>query len=125
MEAPNPNPFPEFHLNFAEMAKAAAKGLFKLYPDSPEIAYPSDHRQISERGAAAMLDRALGEPTDGEAYEPDLNSYAEVSDSFLELATDRQKEVAHYVQLAKDAKAEQLTFGWDDQGNYFQNGEAL
>lgn len=81
-------------------------GLCSYYPPDAS-GYPSDYPK--QRGAAAMLDRALDEPTDGEAYEPDLNSYAEVADSFLEIAT--AKEVA--------------PFGWDSCGNYFEGDGAL
>ncbi len=44
-------------------------GHFMFGAVNPEVAYPSDHRRIPEpsaTGAAAMLDRSLYEPTDGE-----------------------------------------------------------
>ena len=118
MEA-NTNPFPEVNLGLLDKARELGHRLIGLCSYYPESGYPSDHR-----GAAAMLDAlspSINEPTDGEAYEISLNSYAEVSDSFLEPVTD--KALTHYTALAKEA---QLSFGWDDQGNYFNgSGESL
>lgn len=63
---------PEIHIGLSDVARAALDGL-KWLVSLPEGGYPSDHRRIPEgRGAAAMLDRHLYEPTDGEAYQPSL-----------------------------------------------------
>lgn len=68
--------FPEIHIGVSDVARAALDGL-KWFVSLPDGGYPSDHRRIPERGAAAMLDAALYEPSDGEA----MNGYAEIADS--------------------------------------------
>ena len=52
-------------------------GRFMFGAIDAETAYPSEHRRIQDRGAAAMLDAALYEPIDGEA----ITGYAEIADS--------------------------------------------
>lgn len=58
---------PEIHIGVSDVAKAALDGL-KWLVSLPEGGYPSEYPKHPERrGAAAMLDAALYEPTDGEA----------------------------------------------------------
>lgn len=68
---------PEINIGLADIARAAFDGL-KWFVSLPEGGYPSEYPKHPERrGAAAMLDAALHEPSDGEA----MNSYAEIADS--------------------------------------------
>lgn len=66
---------PEFHYDFGQMALGALKGLLRKAA-LPQGGYPSEYPKHPERrGAAAMLDAmspSINEPTDGEAYEPQL-----------------------------------------------------
>lgn len=64
MERPDPNPFPR--IKAVELGRTLI-GLASYFPSRPEIAYPSERRKLPE-------------PTDGEAFELDLNGYAECAD---------------------------------------------
>lgn len=114
------NIFPEINLGIVDKAKELGKkaiGLCSYYP--PDAGgYPSDYPKHPERGAAAMLDRALDEPSDGEA----MIGYAEIADGLAE-QLEKARAVEHYTNLAEESQ--QLKFGWDSCGNYFEGDGAL
>lgn len=67
MERPDANPMPEIHIGVSDVARAALDGL-KWLVSLPDGGYPSEYPKHPERrGATAMLDAALYEPSDGEA----------------------------------------------------------
>ncbi|MBA3679092.1 hypothetical protein H0W80_02790 [Candidatus Saccharibacteria bacterium] len=114
---PDPNTMPDFDLGVVDRLKGIGRkliGLCSYYPPESQL-FHSDHYvkehfdPAEERGAAAMLDRHLYEPTDGEAI---------VVNHQPELPFDAPT-VTQLVAEAKQAR----TWGWTSMGEYTDQEE--